>query len=288
MIIVTGATGKLGHAIVENLASRVPAGGVGASCRDPAKATDLVARGVRVRRGDFADPESLGEAFEGATQLLMVSSNVRAQGGDTLAQHRNAIAAARAAGVQRIVYTSHMAASPTSAFPPMRDHAATEELLRDSGIAWTALRHGFYASSGIAMLGGALESGRLETTADGLVTWTAHADLAEAAAVLLARGGLEDGPTPPLTGSQALDFGELATIASDLRGRPIARVVLTDEALREKMIANGAPAAAIDMVLGLYRAARNGEFSASDPTLERLLGRPPMTMRALMAETIGG
>ena len=180
-----------------------------------------------------------------------------------------------------------MAASPTSAFPPMRDHAATEEMLRDSGLAWTALRNGFYASSGIAMLDGALKSGRLEATEDGPVSWTAHADLAEAAAIILTRGGSQNGPTPPLTASEALDFGDLATIASTLLGKPIARVVLSDEELREKMVANGVPAGAIDIVLGLYRAARNGEFSTSDPTLERLLGRPPMTMRALMAKTIG-
>src|SRR5690606_3806064 len=125
MIIVTGATGQLGRAIVENLVRRVPAEQVGASCRDPEKASALVALGVRVRRGDFEEPASLAHAFEGATQLLLVSSNARARGGDALAQHRRAIEAARRAGVRRIVYTSHMAASASSAFPPMHDHAAT-------------------------------------------------------------------------------------------------------------------------------------------------------------------
>ena len=128
-IVVTGATGQLGHTIVEKLVERVPASEVGVSVRDPAKAADLGAMGVRVRRGDFAEPDSLPHAFEGATQLLLVSSNARATGGDTLAQHRAAIAAAVDAGVERIVYTSQMAASPASRFPPALDHAATEAML---------------------------------------------------------------------------------------------------------------------------------------------------------------
>ncbi len=161
MIIVTGATGQLGRAIVESLVERVPASQVGASVRDPAKASALAALGVRVRRGDFDDPASLAHAFEGATQVLIVSSNASAYGGDPLAQHRSAIEAARAAGARRIVYTSHMAASSASLFPPMLDHVATEEMLRESGLAWTALRNGFYASSGMMFIGDALKTGAL-------------------------------------------------------------------------------------------------------------------------------
>jgi len=286
VIIVTGASGKLGHAIVEQLVARVPVDQVGASVRDPAKAADLTALGVRVRRGDFADPESLRHAFAGATEVLIVSSNARASGGDTLAQHRSAIDAARAVGAGRIVYTSHMGASASSAFPPMHDHAATEEMLRQSGLAWTALRHGFYAASGIAMMGDALETGVLEAPADGNVSWTAHADLAEAAAIFLANVGQYDGPTPPLTGSQSLDLADLAGIASELLNRPVRRQILTDEKLRTKMAALGAPDRAADMVLGLYVASRNGEFAAVDSTLERLLGRRPISVRELLAEKV--
>jgi NAD(P)H dehydrogenase (quinone) len=279
MIVVTGATGQLGRAIVNQLVARLPAGQVGASVRDPEKAADLAALGVRIRPGDFTAPDSLPRAFEGATEVLIVSSNAAAYGGDPLAQHRAAIQAARAAGVGRIVYTSHMAASATSAFPPMRDHAATEAMLRDSGLAWTALRHGFYAASGVALMGDALTTGLVEAPADGPVSWTAHADLAEAAARILADPGRYDGPTPPLTGPEALDLDDLAAIASELLGRPVRRQTIADETLRARMAARGAPAHAADIVLGLYAASRNGEFATVDPTLERLLGRRPTRMR---------
>jgi NAD(P)H dehydrogenase (quinone) len=156
-------------------------------------------KGVRVRRADFAHPESLARAFEGASQILMISSNARAYGGDNLAQHGFAIEAARTAGARRIVYTSHMAASSASAFAAARDHAATEDMLRTSSVAWTALRNGFYASSGLQLMADFQKSGVIEAPADGKVSWTAHVDLAEAAAAILAKAGCYEGPTPPLT-----------------------------------------------------------------------------------------
>ena len=173
MIVVTGATGQLGRMVVEQLLRRIPAAQVGVSVRDPAKAQGLAALGVSVRQGDFEDAGSLRHAFEGAEQVLMVSSNASSYGGDPLAQHQRTIEVAKAAGVQRIVYTSQIAASPTSAFAPALDHAAIEALLQSSGIPFTALRNGFYAASAAAMLGRAISSGELITPADGKFSWTA-------------------------------------------------------------------------------------------------------------------
>lgn len=286
MIVVTGATGQLGRLIVEKLIPRVPVDRVAVSVRDVRKAEDLAARGVRVRSGDFADPKSLAHSFEGASQVLIVSSNASAYGGDPLAQHRSAIDAARSAGARRIVYTSHMGASRTSAFPPMHDHAATEQMLSESGLAWTSLRNGFYASSAMFLLERGLQAGVFEAPEDGKVAWTTHADLAEAAAVILANEGQYNGPTPPLTAAQALDFGELCGIASSLLGRPIRRSTVPEDELRAKLTASGMPAPRIAISLGLYRASHNGEFSAVDPTLQKLLGRAPTSMREVIAEKL--
>ena len=202
MIVVTGATGRLGGAVVEQLLERVPADAIGVSVRDPAKAAGLAGRGVRVRHGDFDDAGSLTHAFEGAEQVLLVSAATTGEA--AVQQHRTAIGAAATAGVRRIVYTSHMGVNPASPFAPMPDHAATEAMLEESGLAFTALRNGFYASSGLMLLGRALETGEVAAPADGPVSWTDHDDLAEAAAIVLTEGGV-DGPTPPLTGTEALD-----------------------------------------------------------------------------------
>lgn len=265
---------------------RVPAERVGASVRDESKVADLAALGVRVRRADFDDPVSLRHAFEGAEQVLIVSSNARAFGADPLVQHRAAIDAARVAGARRVLYTSHMAASDTSAFSPMHDHHATELMLRQSGVAWTALRNGFYAASGLAFMGNALETGQLAAPPDGKVSWTAHADLAEAAAIILAREGRFEGPTPPLTGSQSLDLADVAQLASELLGRAVTRTLLSGDELRARMSARRLPASVIDIAIGFYLASHNGEFAAVDPTLEQLLGRPPIGMREILARAL--
>jgi NAD(P)H dehydrogenase (quinone) len=281
MIVVTGANGQLGRTVVERLLERTPADGIGVSVRDPAKATELAERGVRVRRGDFDDVASLGEAFADADQVLIISA--ASTGEVARRQHRTAIDAARAAGVRRVVYTSHMGANPASLFAPMPDHAATEAMLQESGLAFTSLRNGFYASSGLMLLGQALEAGEVAAPEDGPVSWTAHADLAEAAAIALLEGGL-DGVTPGLTGGEALDLADIAAIASEATGRPIRRTVVSDAEYRDALVSHGVPEQAAEMLVGLFAASRQGEFAAVDPTLERLLGRPPLTVRDLIAD----
>ncbi|RYZ05638.1 MAG: NAD-dependent epimerase/dehydratase family protein [Myxococcales bacterium] len=288
MIVVTGATGQLGRAIVEYLVRRVPPAQVAVSVRDPQKAQELEALGVRVRRGDFAAPDGLVHAFEGASQLMLVSSNARAYGGDTLGQHRAAIEAARAVGAKRIVYTSHMAASASSAFAPMLDHAATEDMLGASGLPWTALRNGFYASSGVAQLGDAPRVGVLEVPQDGKVSWTAHADLAEAAAIVLTTQSGFAGPTPPLTGADALDLGEVAAMAGEITGRAIERRTIDDDELRRRLSERGVPARGAEVALGFFRASRAGEFQAINPALPRLLGRPPTSMKDVLRQRLVG
>ena len=283
MIIVTGANGQLGRALVERLLERVPSGQIGVSVRDPEQARGLEERGIRVRRGDFADAASLAHAFEGASQVLIISSNT--SGEAAVRHHRTAIDAARTAGARRILYTSHMGSSPSSPFPPMPDHAATEAVLRDSGVAFTVLRNGYYASSALWLLGDALETGELAAPEDGPISWTAHADLAEAAAIALAGESL-DGVTPDLTGSEAIDMAGVAAIASELTGRPIRRVVVPDAEHRTGLVARGVPEPAADMLLGLFEASRQGEFANVDPMLARLIGRPPTPLRDVLKVAI--
>lgn len=119
MILVTGATGRLGGAVVDRLLERMPATELAVSVRDPDKARPLADRGVSVRRGDFTEP---------ASRVLIIS------GTTDQAPHARAISAAVAAGAQHLVYTSHMAAGPQSLFAPAVGHARTEQDLQESGV----------------------------------------------------------------------------------------------------------------------------------------------------------
>lgn len=284
MIIVTGATGRLGRQIVERLLVRVPADRIGVSVRDPRKAQDLAARGVRVRQGSFTDAASLAHSFEGASQVLLVS--VDKIGEECVRQHRTAIDGAVAAGTRRILYTSQMGAGASSHFQSCRDHAATEEALRASGVPFTSLRNGFYAASAIRFLGDALEdgaeSGEFTLPADGPVNWTAHADLAEATAAVLADEGRFEGPTPPLTSGRTLTFGEIAEVATRVTGRTVTRTTMADDRFRERLVSDGVPGEAADHLLGIFAAGRAGEFSAVDPTLADLIGREPLTLEDVL------
>ncbi|MFJ2707918.1 NAD(P)H-binding protein [Streptomyces sp. NPDC087428] len=284
MIIVTGATGKLGRRIVEGLLTRLPAEQVGISVRDPEKAKEFADRGVRVRRGSFTDAAGLAHAFEGASQVLIVS--VDKMGDECVRQHRLAIDGAVAAGARRILYTSQMGARHDSHFQACRDHAATEDALRASGVPFTSLRNGFYAASALQFAAHGIESGEIVLPADGPVTWTTHADLADAAAAVLADEGRFDGPTPPLTAAQALTFDDIAGIAGDITGRTVTRTTAPDAEFREQLMGQGAPAETADQLLGIFAAARAGEFSAVDPTLAALIGREPLSMSSVLHEQL--
>ena len=117
---------------------------------------------------------------------------------------------------------------------------------------------------------------------DGPVTWTAQADLAEAAARILSDEGRFDGPVT-LTSSRAVDLTQVAAIASELSGRPIRREVVSDEEHLAALNARGLPPAAVRIFQSIFAASRAGEFSHVDPTLEALLGRSPLTVRDVLA-----
>jgi len=276
MIIVTGATGALNGATVDHLLERMPASGIAVVARDVAKAQRFADLGITVRYGDYADAASLPAAFDGADQLLLVSSSD--PHADAVSLHGAAIDAAVTAGVGRILYTSHQGASAGTPFGPGRDHAATEALLAASGTPWTSLRNGFYAHSLAWLAGTWRETGVIDVPVDGPVSWTAREDAAEAAAIILASDGAYDGPTT-LTAPAAPTFAEIAAIASELGGRTVELRVLGADEWIAAQVAAGQPEFMARFMLGMYEAADQGFFAGTDPLLGALLGREPRSAR---------
>jgi NAD(P)H dehydrogenase (quinone) len=279
-IIITGATGALNGATVDHVLEHVPAEQVVVAVRDPAKAQRFADHGVEVRRADYADPNSLPAAFDGADQLLLVSSSDPKA--DAVSLHRAAIDAAVAVDVGRILYTSHQGAAADTPFGPGRDHAATEQLLSESGLAWTSLRNGFYAHSLNWLLGPWRDTGLITAPVDGPVSWTAREDAAEAAAIVLASDGAYDGPTT-LTSNAAPTFADIAGIASELTNQNIAFEAIGEDAWVAAQLAAGQQEFMARFMLGMYQAAHEGFFAGVDPLLGDLLGREPQTVRDLLA-----
>lgn len=284
MIVVTGANGNLGRKIVEELLGRVPAEEIGVSVRDVSKAQDLKERGIRVRQGNYDDSESLLHAFEQASQVLIVSSNTL-EIDEAVRQHQTAIDMAKRAGVGRVLYTSHMGSSASSHFPPMLTNAATEEILKSSGMAFTSLRCGFFATSALLMIRDALKTGELIVPESGPIAWTTHSDLAAVTAAILIEGKL-GGITSPLTASEAIDMEGVASIASTILDQPIRHIVVSDEEYRKRLASHGMPEAIINLLTGIFQASRQGDFSQIDPTLENLIGRPPIRFQEFLKDSI--
>ena len=281
MIVVTGANGKLGRGVMEGLLGLMAPERIVACVRDPAKAGTLGERGVQLRQADFADPATLAAAFADAEQVFITSVDKFGPEGRRL--HKMAIEAAYTAGARRVLYTSHMGARPDSAFA---DHCAAEAVLAEAGKPFTSLRHGFYAESALHLVGRGFEMGEIRVPEDGPVCWTARADLAEADAIVLAQQGRLDGITPPMTALATFTMADLAAIASELTGREVKRVVVPDAQWRDEQLAKGAHAPMVAALLGMYRAARSGDLAETHPLLADLLGRPPLTMRDVLASIL--
>ncbi len=187
------------------------------------------------------------------------------------------------AAFEQIHRHGYQGAGLDSPFRPARDHAATEQLLADSGVPWTSLRNGFYAHSLNWLAGAWRETGVISVPADGPVSWTARADAAEAAAIILASNGRYQGPTT-LTAAAAPTFGDIAEITTELTGGKVECVILAEDEWLAAQTANGMPESAARFTLGMYQAAQDGRFSGVDPLLGELLDREPRTVRDLLSE----
>ena len=281
MIIVTGATGVLNGATVERLLDHVPPDRIGVSVRDPGRATHLSERGVRVRPGSYDDPDALRHSFADAQQVLLVSSSdVTA---DVVGQHRAAIDAAVAAGAERILYTSAHGTGYDTPYPPLAIHAATEDYLAASGVAWTSLRNGFYGELS-QLLGPWRETGVIAKPADGPFSWVDRRDVAEAAAAIITGESPVDGPIDLVLPSP-VTLADFASTASEISGFDVERVVVDDDEWVAREIADGTPEPVARFTLSMFQATRSGHFAQSDPALSQLLGRSP---RSIADHLLGG
>jgi uncharacterized protein YbjT (DUF2867 family) len=278
MIVVTGATGKLGSRVIQHLLKRLPASDIVASVRKPEEADDLVAKGVAVRKGDYDDPEGLAQAFAGADALLLVSaSGISFQ--SRVKKHRSAIRAAKAAGVGQVFYTSLLPGNDSVAYV-QRAHIETERSLRDSGLPHTILRNGAYAEAWDLYLGD-VSSSVASILKDGPVSWVSRDDLGEGIAELLWRGQ-SAGEVHDLTGSDALTLEQTAAIISRVQGRPIVIRVVPFAKFTSIQVAAGKSRTQSQQWATTYDGLARGEFGKVSLTLGTILGRKPMRFEEVL------
>jgi NAD(P)H dehydrogenase (quinone) len=282
-LVITGASGQLGRRTAELVLATAPPEDLVLTTRTPGALADLTARGVSVRYADFAAPATLPTAFAGGERLLLVSAtDLRAR----TAQHEAAIAAAAAAGVRHVIYTSGLKPAPPNPAVVAPSHYATEQALARSGLQWTVLRNSLYADYQLPEAQRALETGELvHNRGRGTVAYVSREDCAAAAAAVLLQSG-HDGAIYDITGSESFAADDLAALYARLGGRPVRARVLDDAAFvatlvgasRDDHLRYGA-----ELVASFGRSIREGYMDTRSDTVERLTGLAPMTLAQVLA-----
>jgi NAD(P)H dehydrogenase (quinone) len=265
-IAVTGVTGHIGGRVARRLAER----GVSQRIvvRDLSSAPDI-AGALAVQAPSYGDAPAMRAALEGTRTLFLVSAR---ETQDRLQQHLTAVNAARAAGVERIVYLSFVGAAPEATFTLARQHYETEEAIRAAIPHWTFLRSSLYADF-VPYIAG--EDGVIRGPAgDGRVAWTPRDDVADVAAAVVLAGDEHDCKTYNTTGARTLSCAETAEILGAVTGRPIRYHAETIEEAWGSRRHFGAPDWEVDGWITSYAAVANGEMDIVSDTVARVTGRP--------------
>jgi NAD(P)H dehydrogenase (quinone) len=284
-IIVSGASGQLGSLVIDELIARkvAPENLILVSrTPDTDHLRGYAARGASVRFGDFNRPESLDAAYRGGTRMLLISIN--GGGGDRPELHKVAIDAAARAGVKQIAYTSYVNADLNEGSAIAVDHRRTERLLQESGVAWTLLRNQIYSNGLIDQAVQIVRDSRYVTHApDARVAYVTREDCAAAAAAVLATSGHEN-KAYNITGPDAIGPRELVALASEISGKPVELVALSEGDYRAQLAASGMPPAVIEGTIS-FAAELDSQFLREPSTaVADLTGRTATSVRALLTQ----
>jgi NAD(P)H dehydrogenase (quinone) len=285
-ILVTGATGRLGSAVVHGLVQRGDAADVVGLARDQGKAQPLTALGIEVRYGDYTDYDALVRAFQGVETIYMVSAVAFS---DRIAQHKNVIDAARRAGVGHVMYTAIQRVDDV--LGPIEgvtdSDIATEHLLKQSGLGYTVLRHPLYANDLPLFIGAhAADTGFAAPAGNGRIALAGYQELAEAGAILL-RQSTHEHRSYLLNSGSPWSFTDIANALSGLTGKTIAYEPISSAAFVQAREGEGWPPHVARFIAGWYAAIEAGAFDQTSTDLETLLGRRPKQLSDLLKDAFG-
>jgi NAD(P)H dehydrogenase (quinone) len=283
-LLVTGASGNLGKAVVAEL-RRLGTKKVIAATRTPGKHQELAALGVEEREADFDRPETLQTAFQGVERLLLISTDSLHAPDIRIKQHRAAIQAAVSAGVEHVVYTSLPNAHPTEGPSIPDDHFWTEVALFESGLDWTILRNNLYAEVILRFAQFALKTGKLvsATQSQGRSYVTREYCARTAAAALLNATGKA---IFDVTGPASVTHEEIARILSRLSGMSIQHVNVTPDEVEKGLVAAGIPQFDARSVRELDEETSRGYQAIVTPTVTNFTGRVPMSVQDFLQTTL--
>ncbi|MEI7024188.1 SDR family oxidoreductase [Paenibacillus sp. y28] len=280
-ILVTGATGKLGSLVVDELLKIVPSDTIAVSVRDPQKAVHLQDKGIDVRYGNFNDYDSLVTAFTGIDRLFIISSDDVQK---RTAQHLTAVRAAQAANVTFIAYTSAPKATYTTV-EPFQDHRMTEEAIATSGLAYSILRNNWYLENEVNTFQAVLNGMPwIIASSQGKAGWASRRDYAEAAARVLTGPGHENS-VYELSG-EPLTQKELADIFAEVTQQEVQLQYFQPEEYGQMLAQSGIPDAFVPILVHMQVEIGRGALEMESSDLQRLLGRPATPLKDALSEII--
>ena len=275
MIVVTGARGHVGGLVASELVRRrIP---FRALTRTPERLPEL--RGAEIVRAGYDDPASLEDALSPGDRVFMVSMHEPPERRVPL--HRAFVGVARDRRVERIVYLSFVRASPDASFLHARSHGATETMLADSGIPFTAVRNAMYADEIASWFDG---DGRITGPGgDGRLSLTYRSELAEAIAVLLTDASHDDRRVVTITGPESFSLAELAATASEVTGAAYRYEPLAREDWIAYRRSVGRPEWSIEAGITYYDGVRAGEADVVSDDYLLLTAKAPLSIRDVIA-----
>ncbi|GAA2517976.1 SDR family oxidoreductase [Rarobacter incanus] len=284
-IAVAGSTGHLGRLTIEHLV----AGGtdpttIVALARDTLRAQQAFSGGIQIRAADYDDTETLEPALSGVDTLVLISGN---DVGARVVQHRAVIDAAKEAGVNRVVYTSMLGASAALINPMGASHAATENDLRESGMAYTLMRNGWYSENFIDTARQAVATGEiLGSAGDGKVASAARDDFASALAIVAANDG-HDYATYELGGDTAWSYADLAKTVTEISGRDVTYRDVSEREHADTLVAlAGLDEGTAAFIATIDQSIRAGELGTVTHDLSVLIGRPTTPIARTLADAL--
>lgn len=283
MVCVTAATGKLGRKVVDFLLTKLSANEIVAAVREPSKAEDLAQRGVKVRKADYDQPETMEEAFIGVQKLLLISSPTM---GGRVEQHRKAIEAAKKASVEFLVYTSLLHADKSRLGLIAEEHRQTEQIVISSGLDFTILRNGWYVENYEPLIKAALAKGELVGSAgEGKISAAFRFEYAEVASKVLTEEG-HSGKIYELAGDEAFTMAELAAEISNLTGKEIPYRNVLPEDYARWLVLCGFPEPLAQFLASIETGIAQGDLFDDSHQLSQLLGRPTTSWRKFVLEVL--
>ena len=280
MILVTGATGRLGRAVVGKL---VAEHGIAPRVlvRDRTKAEALLPVGVQYCEGDFGDPASLDAAFDGVDRAMLLSPvhprQVEWQGNVVRAAPNHA----------HIVKISGLGTGLDSLVQSGRWHAQIEAEIIRAGNPYTFLRPYFFVQNLAFQFDGIRRQGVIRSgVGQARIAMVDVEDIAAVVAGILAGVIGLTNQTRALTGARALNFAEIAELLARAMGRKVIYQPQSLDQIRENLLAGGHPAWHVEIIVQFNRAFGEGWASRVDDTVATVLGRPPRSLGQFLAANI--